>query len=210
MAIETGVGQLQAERAMSWLLSRPKLGNVAYRPKVVVAAGFCGALRGDVKSGDLILATEVIDGATNTTWPTSWPGDLPPGKWDPPLHRGRVVTAAKLAGSLDEKQSLFKEFDAVAVDMESATLAQLCHQAGVPFGCLRVVLDDAHTPISPKLARLMSGGRASPWRLALALLSSPTLLGELWRLAGQSRMAAEPLGKGLGELLTLTLPWMQS
>jgi hypothetical protein len=35
------------------------------------------------------------------------------------------------------------------------------------------------------------------------------LAGELWRLALQSRRAAAQLAKALGELLTLTLPWMK-
>ena len=61
--------------------------------------------------------------------------------------------------------------------------------------------------VSPRLASLVSTGRVSPWRLALALLTGPGLMGELRRLAKQTRLAAEQLGKAVGELLTLTLPW---
>jgi hypothetical protein len=37
--------------------------------------------------------------------------------------------------------------------------------------------------------------------------SSPRLGGELWRLAKQTQYASEQLGRALGELLTLTLPF---
>ena len=38
-------------------------------------------------------------------------------------------------------------------------------------------------------------------RILMALLASPRLAGELWRLAGQTRLAAERLAQSLIELL---------
>ena len=46
-------------------------------------------------------------------------------------------------------------------------------------------------------------------RLAAALVRTPRLAGELWRLAGQTRTAARRLALALGEVLTLTLPWAE-
>jgi len=40
-----------------------------------------------------------------------------------------------------------------------------------------------------------------------ARVCAPSLAAEFRRLARRSRFAAEQLGKALGELLTLTLPW---
>jgi hypothetical protein len=62
-------------------------------------------------------------------------------------------------------------------------------------------------PLSPRLGALLSRGRVSPVRLLAAIAASPGITGELWRLAGATRFAAEQLAKALGELLTLTLPW---
>ena len=107
------------------------------------------------------------------------------------------------------KRSLGERFGAAAVDMESAALARLCHQRGVPFGCLRTISDDLDTPLSPHLGRLLRRGRVSPWRLALALARHPLMAGELWRLAGATRHAARQLSTALGALLTLTLDWME-
>src|SRR5215813_3502979 len=45
LVLETGVGRDCSRRALDWLLGGPMLDNVPYRPKVVLSAGFCGALK---------------------------------------------------------------------------------------------------------------------------------------------------------------------
>jgi adenosylhomocysteine nucleosidase len=209
VVMETGVGQVRTDRAISWLLGRPKVGDLPYQPKLVVSAGFCGALQDELRTGDVILATDIVDAVSGESWPTTWPGELPPGRWEPPLHHGRIVTVPTLAATAERKRALGNDWHASAVEMEAAALAGLCQQSRVPFGCVRVVLDEAATPLSPRLIALLSASRASPWRMAGALASAPQLLPELLSLAKRSSLAANELGKALGELLTLTLPWMQ-
>src|SRR5207244_1434326 len=176
-----------------------------YRPKLVLSAGFSGALQEEFHVGDIILATEVA--SDGKLWPATWPAENPAGEWRPRLHRGRLLSVPTLIGSPEEKEALGRAHQAAAVDMETAAVARLCRKRDVPFGCVRVILDDLHTPLSPRLVSLISGGRVSPLRALTALVSSPRLGAEFRRLARQSRFAAEQLGTALGELLTLTLPW---
>jgi adenosylhomocysteine nucleosidase len=204
--LETGVGADATRAAVDWLLGQPRLGDVPYRPKVVLAAGFAGALQPGLRVGDVLLASEVCD-PDGTCWPATWPGELPGGEWRPPLHRGKLLTADGIVSTAQEKQALGQRFGAAAVDLESAAAARACRRHGVPFGCVRAVSDEADTPLSPQLAGLLAGGRVAPGRLLGALARSPRLAGELWRLARATRRAAEQLGTALGELLTLTLPW---
>ncbi len=206
LVLETGIGPERTQAALDWLLGNPLLGNVPYRPRLVLSAGFSGALDGDRKVGDIVLATEVADTAGETI-PTTWPGQLPAGEWRPPLYRGRVLTAARLVSTPQEKRTLGRQHGAVAVDMETATVARMCRRAEIPFGCLRAISDDWRTPLSPALVDCLAGGRVSPLRLLKLLVRSPGTIAELARLARQTRTAAEQLGKALGELLTLTLPW---
>ena len=208
LVLECGVGAAAAERVGRWLLSGPVFGNVPYRPKLVLAAGFAGALTSGQHVGDLVLATEVVEPG-GECWPTTWPGELPPEEWRPPLKRGRVLTNPELVGEPGQKRRLGDRHQALAVDMESAVLARLCRQKQVPFGCVRAISDDRDTPLSPRLIELLRHGRVAPWRLLGALVRQPGLVPELWRLAGHTRTAARQLGLGLGELLTLTLPWME-
>jgi nucleoside phosphorylase len=208
VVLETGLGPAAMEKGLHWLLNKPLFGNVPLQPKLLLLAGFSGALHKGQKVGDMILATSVVDQEGND-WPTSWPGDLPPGEWRPPIQRGRILTTPTLLTDPALKKSLGERFDALAVDMESATLARLCRLHNAPFGCLRVISDDVDTPLSPQLAGLLRRGRVSPWRLSLALLRRPWMVAELWRLAGASRTAARQLSLALGEVLTLTLDWMK-
>jgi nucleoside phosphorylase len=207
LLLETGVGLDAATKAVDWLLSKPLFGNVTYRPKLVLSAGFSGALDANQRIGDLVLATEVIDAGDNV-WPATWPGELPPGEWRPRLTRGRLLSIPALVGDPEEKRRLGRQYNALAVDMETAALARDCSKKGVPFGALRVISDDHSTPLSPRLVDVIKTGRVSPLRLAGAVLRSPRLIGELWRLSGQTRHAAQQLALALGEVLTLSLPWM--
>lgn len=204
--LESGTGSERAAKATEWLLSGPLHGGVPYRPKVIVCAGYAGALRENLRPGDVVLANDVLD-VDGNLYPATWPGELPPGDWRPPLHRGRVFTSPHLVTTPSEKRELGRRHDAIAVDMESATVARLCQQRGVPFGCVRAISDDLQTPLSPRLAGLASGGRVSPWAVVTMLATSPWLMSDLWRLAAWTRLASDQLGKALGELLTLTLPW---
>jgi nucleoside phosphorylase len=206
LVLETGIGPEAAETALHWALGKPLFGNLPYRPRLVVSAGFAGGLAPGLRVGDLVLATEVVE-AQGQVWPATWPGALP-ADWQHPVTRGRVVTARELIGDPAQKRRLAQEHQAVVVDMESAVVAKTCKQRGVPYGCLRVLSDDWETPLSPALARLAPEGRVSWWRLLMALIRSPRLVLALRRLAKQTSTAARELGLGLGELLTLTLDWL--
>jgi adenosylhomocysteine nucleosidase len=208
LAVEMGVGPKRCQQALDWLLSEPELGNLPYRPKVILSAGFCGGLDERFRVGDVILATEVVDGQ-GLVWPATWPTDLRGGEWRPPLHRSRLLTMPRLIGDVTEKKELATRLQAGVVDMESAVIADACKKKGIPFGCLRVVSDDAHTPLSPKLVSVLSGGRASAVKLAAIVATSPGIVAQLWRLGRDTKVAARQLGLALGEVLTLTLPWTE-
>ena len=208
LVLETGIGVAATETALHWALGNPLFGNLPYRPRIVISAGFSGGLSPALKVGDLVLATELAD-VEGHTWTATWPGDLPSGTWNPPVTRGRVLTTTGLVDDPEQKRRLGEEYQAIAVDMESAVAARFCRQRGIPYGCLRSISDDWNTPLSPAVAWLAPDGRVSWWRLLAALIRSPRLMGELWRLAKQTRTAARQLGLGLGEFLTLTLDWME-
>jgi nucleoside phosphorylase len=206
LVLETGVGPAAARRALDWLLRPAEMGGVPLRPRVVLSAGFAGALQEGYGVGDILLATEVAT-PDGRSWPTTWPDRLPADFG--PLHRGRLLTAATLVGDPEEKARLGQKHQAVAIDMESATVAELCRKRDVPFACVRAISDDVRTRLSPRLVSLLSGGRVSAWRLTAALARAPWLAAELARLRRPTAHAAERLGKALGDLLTLTLSWTE-
>jgi adenosylhomocysteine nucleosidase len=199
LVLETGIGTDRTERALGWLLNRPMVGNFTYHPTVVISAGFAGSLQGDLQVGDLILATEVAD-SQGQIWSAPWPGPLPAG--DPAMRRGRLLTMNRLIATPNEKRARGRQHKAMAVDMESATVAEFCRRKEVPFGCLRAISDSVDVSLSPKLISLLCRERISWLRLILALMGSPGLCGQLWRLHKATRLAGERLGQSLRELLT--------
>jgi nucleoside phosphorylase len=206
LVLETGVGSDQAQKALDWVLSKPVFGNLPYEPKVIISAGFAGALHNELHIGDLILANEVID-SEGKTWPVPWPGSLPDGDWQPPLKRGRLLTTSHFVAAAEKKRNLGNQHHALAVDMESATIASICSRNQIPFGCVRAISDAIDTPVSVEVMTVLEGAAVSWAQLALLLARSPRKAAELWRLAKATKFAGENLAKALGELLTLTLSW---
>jgi adenosylhomocysteine nucleosidase len=189
LMLETGLGAAAMEAALLWCLRPPRLGDVPYRPRFVLSAGFSGALQPEQRVGDLILATEIVD-EYGGHWRTD---DLPGMRLEADVWRGRLLTVTRLVADPVEKRRLGREHEALAVDMETATVARLCRQHDVPFACLRVISDDWSTPLSPHLVELLEGGRVSMPRLIGAILRHPRIVLEMSRLAAQTRTAARRL-----------------
>lgn len=59
-----------------------------------------------------------------------------------PVHAGLIVTGEWFVDSRDKMQSILNRFPAaMAVDMESCSIAQTCHIYGVPFISFRIISD---------------------------------------------------------------------
>jgi len=68
----------------------------------------------------------------------------------PKMHHGLIVSGDRFVSTRRESQQLQQALpDALAVEMEGAAVAQVCHDYGVPFAALRTISDraddDAHT-----------------------------------------------------------------
>lgn len=62
----------------------------------------------------------------------------------PRLHRGLVISGDRFVATAAESQALRAELpDALAVEMEGAAVAQVCHALGLPLAVLRIISDRA-------------------------------------------------------------------
>jgi adenosylhomocysteine nucleosidase len=60
------------------------------------------------------------------------------------VHRGLVISGDRFVSSAAESQALQRALpEALAVEMEGASFAQVCHDYGVPFAAVRTVSDRA-------------------------------------------------------------------
>ena len=60
------------------------------------------------------------------------------------MHQGLVVSGDRFVSSAAESSVLQQALpDALAVEMEGAALAQICHEYGVPYALMRTISDRA-------------------------------------------------------------------
>jgi adenosylhomocysteine nucleosidase len=77
------------------------------------------------------------------------------------VHRGLIVSGDRFVSGRAENDALCTRLpDALAVEMEGAALAQVCHDFGVPFAVVRTVSDraddDAHVDFNRFVAEVAS------------------------------------------------------
>jgi nucleoside phosphorylase len=166
-------------------------------PLALVAAGFCGALDGGLRPGDLVAAERVVDEAG-----AAFPAD--PGLLAAvPGRRGTLVSAVRVARTPVERERLrvLAGPGALAVDLESAALARAAQRAGVPFLALRAVTDVVADRL-PDLEALVDGdGRPRPAALVRHLVRRPADVVALARLGRGARRAGPALRRGLAPLV---------
>ena len=67
------------------------------------------------------------------------------GYVDVKMKTGLIVSGDSFIGDQETKSSIINHFDmALAVDMESAPIAQVCYQFGIPFIIIRSISDNAN------------------------------------------------------------------
>jgi adenosylhomocysteine nucleosidase len=183
----TGIGFDRARQAIKWAIAE-------LQPELVVAAGYAGALDPSLKVGDIFVASEIIESADQ-----KWHAVIPAELGDSIC--GRLFTARAFIATAAEKRRLFRSARAMAVDMESAAIAEACQGERIPCAVVRAISDSAETDLSPRLADLLSAGRVSPFRALAAIARSPSLAVQFWRLARATRRAAGSLADALNQLI---------
>jgi adenosylhomocysteine nucleosidase len=92
------------------------------------------------------------------------------GLQSPKVHRGLLVSGDRFVSTAAESEALRLSLpDALAVEMEGAAVAQVCHDYGVPFAAMRTISDraddEAHGDFSRFVAEVAS-------RYSLALVNA--------------------------------------
>ncbi len=85
----------------------------------------------------------------------------------PKVHRGLLVSGDRFVSTAAESDALRSALpDALAVEMEGAAVAQVCHDFGVPFAAVRTISDRADDEAHGDFTRFVSAV-ASRYSLAL-------------------------------------------
>jgi adenosylhomocysteine nucleosidase len=117
----------------------------------VISFGVAGGLDPTLKSGDVVVATEVMAGDTRWLAGLALNEQLiaSVGLANRRIVRGRLAGAEQVVAARHVKAALHSETGAAAVDMESHIAADYAAKAGLPFAALRVISDPATRALPP-------------------------------------------------------------
>ena len=158
VAVLAGIGKVAAATTAALLADRFRVGRIVF-------TGVAGGLGPGVHVGDVVVADTFLQhdmdasplfprhevplyGRSRFAADAALAGALvdAAGTAMPQarVHRGLVVSGDRFVSTSAEARALQAELpDALAVEMEGAAFAQVCHDFGIPFAAVRTVSDRA-------------------------------------------------------------------
>ena len=107
---------------------------------------------------------------------------------------GTLLTSAEAIEDVAAKAAAFAETGAVAVDMESAGVAQIAASKRLPFVAVRAIVDTAGDTLPRAVMAAGTEGRVRLARLLFGIVRSPREIAPVMRLAQRYRAATRALG----------------
>ena len=143
--MECGIGKVNAAIGAVTLIDN-------FKPELVINTGVAAGAGENVAVMDIVIATEVahhdfwcigeewgrVPGCPRTFTTRTYAETLDA----PNVKRGLIASGELFITSAEQVEAIRGNFPGVmAIDMESAAIAQACHLRGVPFFCMRVISD---------------------------------------------------------------------
>lgn len=189
LAAVVGIGPVAAERATHRLLDTFGVGRV-------LVAGVAGAVDPALAIGDVVFPSEVLDRATGTVFRPHRPGGS-----------GLLVTSNAIGGALAVEGTPQGDVTAIAaevppgelppgtsaVDMETAAIARVCEERGVPWAVVRTISDVPGTLDDSVLELLRPDGGLDVAALARLLVREPRQATRLARFGRDVQRAVQAL-----------------
>ncbi|MBI2823844.1 MAG: 5'-methylthioadenosine nucleosidase [Planctomycetia bacterium] len=197
VVVESGAGRLAAARATQALIG-------AHKPEWVISAGFAGGLNSAVERGGIVIGSEIVD-VSGRALSIDLRGEYAPAAR---VHVGRLLTVDKIVRAPAEKKALGEQHQALAVDMESWAVGEVCRQDKVRFLAIRVISDAVDDELPKELDRLVMQ-TSTAGRLGAAagtLIRRPSSIKDMWRLKEEALVASDALAKFLAQLVRQIVP----
>ena len=173
VAIVTGMGTFLAAAGVQRLLD-------AVTPAQVLVVGLTGAVYDETPIGTLVLPARVVDHRTGREHEHHLLG---PGRVHGALWTTDVITPAADLPALRAR-------GVVALDMETAAIAQACEERHVPWTVFRAVSDRTTDGVDDELFHLShQDGTANPRAVARYCVRHPGRIPGLLRLARGAALA---------------------
>jgi adenosylhomocysteine nucleosidase len=179
-AVHIGMGPPATRDALHRMLGE---GDGAHIDHVMIA-GICGGLDPDVPVGTVINPEVVVDHSTGSSYRHAPPGDEP--------QSGKLVTTEQ--ATLDPELSRrFFDDGCIAVDMETAAVAEVCEAEDRPWSVYRCIGDRIFDGLLDDRVLTMTNpdGSGNPEEMRRLLAEDPSLADKLTQLAHDTSRAAQ-------------------
>lgn len=177
---------------------------------ILVSWGTAGAIAPDLVPGDLLVPESIVafDGHVYQTakhWRSAITNKLVDCPSD--IYLGQLADSMRVLTTAEDKTGAANSFKtAIAVDMESAAIAEVAHRHEKPCIVIRVISDSSGMAI-PDIALRISDvyGQVRFWNLLIQLLTHPLQIPRLIALARGYGKAARTM-KWIGQRLKIIFP----
>ena len=192
---QSGPGRQAAAHAAEALIA-------GHKPQWVISAGFAGGLTEELKRHDLVMANSLVDAEGNRL-ALDFKVDPASLAQTPGVYVGRLVTVDGIVRLPSEKRALGDKYQALAVDMESYAVAEVCRRRQVRFLAVRVVSDAVDNELSADVERLLQQETRAAKLGALvgSMWNRPSSVKDLWKFKEDALVASDRLAKFLASTI---------
>jgi adenosylhomocysteine nucleosidase len=188
-----GPGRTNAAQATEILI-------LGHKPGRVLSVGFAGGLCPELKRNDILIADRLLNKEgeeLSLDVPNGLSAAIGPG-----VHRGALLTADAVVRLPGEKKLLFQRSGAMAVDMETFAVAEVCRRRNVAFSSIRVINDTADEQLPKDVNYLLTRKtRAAQWGAALGTACHrPGSIKDMYQLRENALVASGRLAKFLWQI----------
>ena len=159
VVVRSGIGKVNAAICAQILVNE-------FQVECIINVGIAGGIGENINPGDVVIADNLVQHDMDTSAFGDRIGQIPrldtfDFKCSKPLVAmakeacsnlsnvksfiGRIVTGDQFIADTLKISWLHNEFDAVACEMEGASIAQVCHLNNIPFVVIRSISDNANT-----------------------------------------------------------------
>ena len=158
VVVQSGIGKVNAGMCTQILAD-------LFQVEAVINTGIAGSLNADINIGDLVISTDLVHHDMNAVAFGYPVGQIPQMEAfsfrsdenlrklavqacrdvnpDIEVYEGRIASGDQFVADQGVKDEIIKNFDACAVEMEGAAIAQAAYLNNVPFLVVRAISDKA-------------------------------------------------------------------
>ncbi len=163
-----------------------------YEPELIINSGVSGALSPELRVGDVVIGTDVVQHDVDTTAMGDEPGFVSTvDRLSFPLDnfastaiaaaaeelgiravRGRIASGDQFVASTERKEEIVRLFSAVTCEMEAGAIAHVCFLNRIPCAVIRSISDGGNEEAPMSYEEFLPLAAKNSSELTLAYLKS--------------------------------------